>query len=91
MELKVEGELLSVKANKAITHDWAGYVLAALIISGFFTLTAILMWKPLPQGTTEAVFILFGALAGGFGLVCNYFFGSSKSSADKNKLLATKG
>jgi len=35
--------------------------------------------------------MLFGALIGDFGAVIQYFFGSSKGSQDKTKLLAVKG
>jgi hypothetical protein len=66
------------------------YVLAWTIIIGFFTLCGILMWKPLPQGSNEVVFMLFGALSAGFGSVVGYFFGSSKSSSDKTKMLSQK-
>ena len=45
---------------------------------------------PLPDGSSDVVFMLFGALVTGFGTVLQYFFGSSKSSTDKTSLLAGK-
>jgi hypothetical protein len=66
------------------------YVLAWTILIGFFTLTGFLVFRKLPDGNPEAVFMLFGALASGFGAVVQYFFGSSKSSAEKDKRLADK-
>jgi len=43
----------------------------------------------IPEGSNQVVFLLFGALATGFGQVLQYFFGSSKSSAEKTQLLLT--
>jgi hypothetical protein len=63
------------------------YVLAWTVVSGFFGLMGLLCFKTLPGDSSGVVFMLFGALATGFGQVLGYFFGSSKSSADKTKLL----
>ena len=66
------------------------YSLAIVVVVGFFVLTGTLLWVPLPDGSPEAIFMLFGALATGFGTVLQYFFGSSKSSADKTELMNGK-
>ena len=63
-------------------------IIAYLVIGGFFTLLGIMIFTPLPEGSSDAIFLLFGALASGFGAVVNYFFGSSKSSNDKTKLMS---
>lgn len=63
------------------------YVLAWTVVSGFFGLMGLLCFKTLPGDSSGVVFMLFGALATGFGQVLSFFFGSSKSSADKTKLL----
>ena len=63
------------------------YVLAWTVVAGFFGLCFALMKVPLPEGSNDVVFMLFGTLATGFGMVLQYFFGSSKSSAEKTKLL----
>jgi len=72
------------------TKDYFLYGLAGLIVIGFFTLTGILMFHPIPQASDKVVFLLFGGLIAGFERVCSYFLGSSKSSVDKTKLLAGK-
>lgn len=64
------------------------YIIAWIVIVGFFALCGVLMKWSLPQGQNEVVYMLFGALASGFGAVIQYFFGSSKSSSEKTKLLA---
>lgn len=68
--------------------DYFLYITAWAVLAMFFILTAVLMFFPLPEASSQAVFMLFGALASGFGTVLQYFFGSSKGSSDKTKMLA---
>lgn len=68
-------------------RDVALYLLAALVVSGFFFLCGALMYLPIPEGQNSVVLVLFGGLATGFTTVLAYFFGSSKGSADKNAML----
>ena len=63
------------------------YALAWTIIVGFFGLVALLCFRPLPEDSNGVVFMLFGSLSTAFGVVVAYFFGSSKSSADKTALI----
>lgn len=66
------------------------YLLAWIIVIGFFCLCGILLFRQMPSGQNEIVYILFGGLAAGFGTVLNYFFGSSKGSNEKNTMLAAR-
>jgi hypothetical protein len=66
------------------------YVLGAVVVIGIFALVYILAFYPVPEANEEALFIVIGALVGAFTSVVGYFFGSSKSSADKNELLHNK-
>lgn len=60
------------------------YLLATVIIVGFFT-TLVFMIK---QGEYKTeVNMIVGALIGAFITVVGFFFGSSKSSADKNEMV----
>ena len=68
--------------------DYNLYILAWTIILGFFILMGFLLKWPVPEDQNGVIFMLFGALATGFGQVLQYFFGSSKSSADKNVQMA---
>jgi drug/metabolite transporter (DMT)-like permease len=63
------------------------YILAGIIVSGFFALLGLLLFHPLPPDSSGVIFMLFGALSAAFGAVVQYFFGSSKGSADKTELL----
>lgn len=73
-----------VEHEKAVGgSDINFYVLAWVIVLGFFGLMATLMFVEIPIKQTEVMFMLFGTLSAGFGAVIQYFFGSSKGSADK--------
>ena len=64
------------------------YILAWSVVIGFFAMTGMMYFRPIPSSVIGPINQLFGALAAGFGLVLGYFFGSSKSSTDKTKLMA---
>lgn len=60
------------------------YLLATVIIAGFF-ITLVFMIRS-GEYKTE-VNMIVGALIGAFITVIGFFFGSSKSSADKNEMI----
>jgi len=69
------------------------YILAWVVVGGFFLLTGLMMIIPeLESRSSNAmVNIMFGGLVSGFATVLGYFFGSSKSSAEKTQLLTVGG
>ena len=69
--------------------DYNLYILGWTIVSGFIGLIILLNFHVLPDDTTGVIFMLFGALSAAFGQVIQYFFGSSESSQQKTKLLAS--
>ena len=77
-----------VKATGHSDHNL--YILAWTVVVGFFALCGLLMQFPLPKDSNSVVFMLFGSLGTGFGTVLQYFFGSSKSSADKTQIIAAQ-
>lgn len=70
--------------------DYNLYTLSWVIVIGFYGLTGLLVFTPIPQGQNEVVFMLFGGIVSGFSTVLGYFFGSSLSSAVKSRLMAFK-
>jgi hypothetical protein len=60
------------------------YILAWTIVFGFFVLLGMMYFIELPKISVGPINQLMGALSTGFGVVLSYFFGSSKSSLDKN-------
>jgi len=61
------------------------YTLGSLIIIGFFTLLAILMFQPIQESNRDVLNLVVGSLIGAFSTIVGYFFGSSKGSADKTQ------
>jgi hypothetical protein len=68
------------------------YILAWVVVGGFFLLTGLMMVLPELNGANNAmVNIMFGGLVSGFATVLGYFFGSSKGSSEKTQLLSLNG
>lgn len=63
----------------------AMYTLGAMVTVGFFAVIFVYMSKDTPDG--GVMNLLLGALVAAFTTVLGYFYGSSKSSHDKTKLL----
>lgn len=68
----------------------APYVLASIVVIGFFALLYILMFEEIPQNNKDVLNIVVGALIGAFTAVVGFFFGSSVGSKEKTKMLNTK-
>lgn len=58
------------------------YVLGAMVIIGFF---AVVIYK---LYMAQDVQLEIGALIAAFAMIVGYFYGSSKGSADKTKIIA---
>lgn len=61
------------------------YSLGALIVIGFFTSFAIMLFLKTSPETTN---LWGGALIGAFGTVVGYFYGSSASSSRKDDIIS---
>lgn len=80
-----------VEVTKATGRmNWPMYVLAGVIVIGFFVVIGLLLAVSIPAGSKEIFLMLIGVLGAKFGDIVNYFFGSSKGSADKDRLIAIK-
>ena len=66
------------------------YILGAVIVLMAFGFGMALIRFNVPEGSKEAVMLAAGVLLALATSVVNYFFGSSKSSADKDKTIAGK-
>lgn len=67
------------------------YILGGGIVGLFVLVLIILVFQPLPERNHDIINIALGSLSTMAGGVVGYFFGSSKSSADKTEILAGKG
>jgi hypothetical protein len=63
------------------------FALGAVIMISFFTIVSILIFKEIPKGNSELLYLLLGADIGFAGSVVQYFFGSSAGSAAKSEIL----
>jgi len=67
------------------------YILAIFITIGFFALLIFLVRWSIPLENKELLYIVVGALIGAFGTIINYEWGTSRSSSEKNDLIAKNG
>ena len=63
------------------------YTLGALTVLAFFAAVYISFTIDMPTPNKEIIYILIGSLVTKYGDVINYFYGSSKGSSDKTKML----
>lgn len=64
-------------------------ILAGIVVTGFFTILVLMMVGLLTVSDQQALLILLGSLSAGFGAVLNFFFGSSRSSQNKDIIIAS--
>jgi len=69
------------------TKDRFMYGLAILFTMGFLLLCYIVFIRSIPEPNHDLANILLSQYAAIELMIANYFFGSSKSSADKTELL----
>lgn len=63
------------------------YLLGAIVILCAFFLGYLLATNEIPGGNKDVVMVAVGVILGWGSMVVGYFFGSSKSSADKNEII----
>lgn len=68
--------------------DLFQYALGGLIVAGFFTLLYLLISSEIPEPNKDLLSLVVGALIGSFSTIVGYFYGSSKGSAEKDKLIS---
>ena len=64
------------------------YALAVVIIISFMILLALLIFQEVPTPNSDLLYTMVGVFGTMAITVINYYFGSSKGSADKTKLIA---
>lgn len=99
LEDKQNARDMDVKKTQATgKRDFNMYALAWSFIVGFFATTIVMLalafTNSLPAGIPPEAWLMIGSLNGtlnaGVIAIIQYFFGSSKSSADKTQLIANK-
>jgi hypothetical protein len=74
------------------------YILAYIVVGAFFALTAFLAygqmspaWGGANMSENPLIMMIVGGVIAGFTQVLSYFFGSSRGSKTKTKMLSAKG
>ena len=67
------------------------YILGGVLVLAIMAFAACLIFFKIPDANKDMVNIVLGAFIGAFLTVVGYYFGSSKSSADKTALLQGGG
>ena len=73
-----------------VMKDWFQYGLGALFVIGYFVSLAFVLTRTVPTENARLVDILFAILSTSMVSILNYFFGTSKSSSDKNEMISNK-
>lgn len=73
---------------RTAVRSWTPDILAVIIVLGFFGILTAMLLGVLRVSDQQALLILLGSLSAGFGAVLNFFFGSSRSSQNKDVMLS---
>ena len=79
--------MAAVRLTAGKGRDIFMYILGGLIVSAFFAVIIVLLTVEMPKLNENMLYILLGALVAKFGDVVSYFYGTSKSSSDKNAMI----
>lgn len=71
-----------------VAKEFYMYIMGALIVVLCFFLAYLLIFTPVPETNRSIVDVAFGLVLGWGSAIVSYFFGTSKSSSDKNELIA---
>jgi drug/metabolite transporter (DMT)-like permease len=72
------------------TKDKFMFTLGGIIMIAFFIILGLLIFHSMPTDNKDVLYLIIGALIGFASNVVNYFYGSSKGSADKTDILNKK-
>ncbi len=78
----------SARQMAIATKDRTPAILGVAVFTGFFGILAALMFVKIPTASLTPLNIMLGSLATIIVQVAAYYFGSSKGSAEKNRIIA---
>lgn len=88
LERVAAGDRDSARRRAAEMRDFTPNALAFVILSIYGAVLWQLMTGQKIEGDAQVIFMMFGALTTALGQALNYFFGTTRSSAAKDKTLA---
>lgn len=86
---KLENEDRADARHREIeTSDLTPKILAFVITGGFFGMLLAMLYNAIPDANRDILNIMLGALGTTWASVMAYYFGSTKGSAEKTRLIA---
>ena len=77
----------SARAREVAVRDKIPAILAISITGGFFGLLALLLFRGVPADSLQVVGVMTGSLGTAWVGIVTYYFGSSRGSADKSRII----
>lgn len=65
---------------------WGAMIVSIIVTLGFVAMTGVMLFKAIPD--SQASLMVFGTLSTAFGMVLNYWLGSSNGSRQKDATIA---
>jgi hypothetical protein len=88
LEDRKDARSREVEFVRALGHvDWSQIFVGAIVMASFVFLQYVLVYQNIPKENREIFLHLVGMIDTAAGLVIGYYFGSSKGSRDKDKLI----
>lgn len=78
------------RAMQIVTRSLVPATLSFLVTIGYFGILIGMMTDELHVSDSQALLLMLGSLGTAWGMVMAYWFGTTKSSSDKNQILANK-
>lgn len=89
LEDRADARDMRLKLAELGRTDWMMYAVGGVVIAGFVATVLAAFFADLTAEQRYMVFSLAGLLGGMAGQVVSYFFGSSRGSAEKTRLMTT--
>lgn len=88
MEEVLAGDRDSARQREMTLKDKTPQIIGTILMIGFFGLLTAMMFFDVPTENQQVLHMMLGALATMTTAVCNYYFGSSRSSSLKDEKIA---
>lgn len=80
-------DLANARGREIAVRDHTPALIAAGVVMGFFSLLGVMAFRDVPAANATALNLMIGTLGGALGAVLQYYFGSSRGSQEKDKML----